>query len=72
MSGDPISAKTVIRAIGDLTDRTGQGPTTEDLAKYLECAAGDLRPALLSLRSQRIYRQRQRQGRKVWLRWSDG
>lgn len=66
------SKPAVIRAIYDL--RNGDhGPTSEEIAKYLEVGQNDVKIALRDLHAQRLFRARERKRdgvrRKEWAPW---
>lgn len=64
-----ITAATVIRAINDLGSR-GSWPTPAEIADYLKADEDDVRLHLRQLRSQRLYVDRSRNRRRVWMPWS--
>lgn len=63
-----IRTTTVIAAIYHL-GRRGQWPTSPEIATYLVCDIAEVRPALRELHEGRLFRPRQRAGRKVWMPW---
>lgn len=66
-----MSEKAVIQALYDLHERHGRWPTAGDVAAYLELDEHAARRALLSLRRARIFRDRQREGVRVWMPWRE-
>lgn len=64
-----ISAAAVIRAINDLGAR-GAWPTPAEIADYLKAGEDEVRLHLRQLRSQRLYIDRSRNRRRVWMPWS--
>jgi DNA-directed RNA polymerase specialized sigma subunit len=60
----------VMRAIYDLEKRLGRWPTAQEIAEYLKVAREEVRPILGDLHNARLFKERQRNGRKVWLPWS--
>lgn len=65
-----ISAGTVIRAIRDLGDR-GTWPTPAEIASYLEADEETVRAHLRELRRQRLFVDRTRDRRRVWMPWNE-
>ena len=64
-----ISTSTVVRAAYELHTRFGHWPSSGDLAEYLQAKEGTVRARLLELRRARLFRDRQRDGRRVWMPW---
>jgi Mn-dependent DtxR family transcriptional regulator len=58
----------VIRAVWELHDR-GTATTVEAIAKYLEVPESEVREELNALKANRIFDQRMRKGKRVWLPW---
>lgn len=66
----PVSSGAVIRAVWELHDR--QAPATvEAIAKYLEVPESEVREELGALKANRIFDERQRKGKRVWLPWAE-
>lgn len=65
-----ITTTRVISAIYDLR-RAGRWPTIDELAKHLEVHDSEIKGALGKLRGARLFRSRQRGGRKVWMPWGE-
>jgi hypothetical protein len=66
-----VGSHAVIRAVHTLHSRTGNWPTLADVADYLETTEEDARRCLLELRRSRLFRDRQRGGKRVWMPWSE-
>lgn len=64
-----IEGSTVIRAIHELQRRTTEWPTAEGIADFLEVPVADVRRHLQTLRRKRIFDDRQRRGKRVWMPW---
>ena len=67
-----IEATTVIRAVHELHDRTGDWPTAERIATYLKVDQRDVQRHLLRLRRKRILVDRWRHKQRVWMDWRAG
>lgn len=62
----------VIRAIYDLGDRySPTWPTAARIASFLEVDEEDVRACLRDLRSRRLFRDRRRKGKTVWVPWEE-
>ena len=64
-----ITSLTVIDALYVLNRRRGRWPTSQEIADYLEVDRGVIAPLLRELNDHRMFRSRQRRGRKVWMPW---
>lgn len=64
-----IGTRTVIDALYVLNRRYGRWPTSQEIADYLEVDRAVVVPHLRELNDRRMFRSRQRQGRKVWQPW---
>lgn len=69
MADEDDIRRQVISAVWQLYDRHGEWRTSADIAKYLEHDEKIVRRALSQLKAKRIFRDRQRSGRKVWMPW---
>lgn len=68
----PLTTASVIRAIYDLGDRHGgRWPTVPDIAGYLRSDEPEVRACLRELRAQRLFTDRRRKGRTVWMPWRE-
>lgn len=66
-----IDSRTVMNAIWRLHDRARRWPTVAEIADYLEVDEKIVRPLLRELKSARLYRDRQRDNRRVWMPWDE-
>lgn len=72
-----INTRTVISAVWQLGYRHGASvgdhrsrwPTETEIAEYLNVDVAIVRPLLRELRDNRLFRDRRRQGRRVWMPW---
>lgn len=62
-----ISSHAVMRAVYDLG--RSKWPTAPEIAAYLETDETEVRAKLLDLKRQRIFRDRRRHNRRVWMPW---
>lgn len=65
-----ISAAAVIRAARDIGAR-GSWPTPTEIADHLEADEKAVRTQLRELRTERLFRDRRRNGRTVWMPWGE-
>lgn len=71
MTLDPdISTASVIGAAYE-AHRRGRWPTIEEIADYLETDAETVRALLLDARRRRLFRDRRRDGKRVWMPWGE-
>jgi DNA-binding XRE family transcriptional regulator len=67
-----ISTRTVMTAVFTLHDRDRPNwPTAERVAEYLRVSTDDVLPLLRELKRKRIFMDRQRRGKRVWMSWSE-
>jgi hypothetical protein len=64
-----ISTTTVIGAMYQLKTAYGRWASAQEIADYLEVDRRVIAPLLAGLRDRRVFRDRQRDGRKVWMPW---
>jgi len=69
MSPSELSTTRVMSAIYECKGRLGRWATSAEIASYLEVPVKDVRPLLAELRVKRLFRDRQRDNRKVWMPW---
>lgn len=68
------SKANVMSAIWTLRGQSGgrsTWPTAERIANHLRADVVDVVPLLRSLRSQRLFTERQRGGQRVWMPWDE-
>jgi hypothetical protein len=68
---DEINRNTVITAVLALHGQTGQWPTRDEIAAYLEVQISVVKSLLLQLRQKRLFRDRVRDGATRWMPWDE-
>lgn len=68
MSAD-ISSQRVIGAVYELASRQSRWPTLTEIAAYLQCKPDVVADHLNTLKRKRLFRDRQRDRRRVWMPW---
>jgi DNA-directed RNA polymerase specialized sigma subunit len=71
MSDDMVGTKACLRAVYELRDRHQRPPTAEEVSNYLQTTTETALRQLRELKRERIFDDRRRQSKRVWMLWAD-